>query len=278
MLLLLGAMLLKVASAPSPPVIMPDADLGPPVSHGDSVFTTPLVTEIARERTKSVRAGAILVEQEAEVETSRLVTDRSIATGSPFEVRLPAGSAFSTLRAGAEDRHCLERIPMVPFRPAEDENGDIFPGICLVDADGDGRFEALQFRPYRPDRVAVREVSIQPVRLLAAEDSGDPRLPHFIAVRRIRIAEVTDDSAIFALEHAAGTSGRAGEIRDSANPDRIVVPLRAGAVGNLGGITLRIAGTHGNWTASAEGSFAPWASLEDNGTTFVAGPWRLRDN
>lgn len=148
---------------------------------------------------------------------------------------------------------------------------------CLVDADGDGRFEA--FRRYvelvRMDERSMKpgpslgvaqtdEPLVQPFRLVPAagakamNSAFEPRIHSFI-----RVMEVRKDTVVLQSNVRVETFPR--EFDDSfgnpTNPPTVELPLQHGLDNLVDGTRIFIAGSSGKWTISAPDGFGETAQL-----------------
>ena len=262
------------AQGQRPPEVPPGSDLlGPPLSYGTILYGEPeTVDEIAPGPTP-VLPNAVIAAQRVEVPARRMVLEGRLTIGRPFRVDLPAGAYFGFFRTPAGEQRCLMRVPMVTYEPPKDERRDIFPGICLVDANSDGRYEIVRFLPYLR-HLQPRDMPVAPVRLIAPPPTQDGRAPRFRFFRRLRIVDSNGTMASIVLEHAGARPGQQQiEYRDDGSADRHRLELRPGATASIAGITLRVAGGPSGWRIEPIGRFYPWVALEANGSAVRAGPF-----
>jgi hypothetical protein len=269
-LLLPIAMALQAGSAPR--VVEPD----PGLSYGTIIWGEPTVTDLARPGIVPVRLDAVIAEQQVEIRGAEMLPERQLTIGAPFNYAVPASRyAFRLYRTAAGDRWCLSGIPGVRYSPPHDEHGDIFPGACLIDADGDGAYETIHMLAY--DRgIAPRDVAIAPLRLRPSPPPTDPRISRLHVLRRLRVAELGERDVVLALEHAwVPRPNETPDYEQGDLPERVTLALRPGATVAIAGIQLRIAGGPGAWRIEASGGFTPWARLEQNGAAVQLGPYYL---
>ena len=221
-----------------------------------------------------VAQGAIVSEGITSVPERRHVTDARITVAAPWNIDLPQGSFFALLRTHWGEAPCLQRKPFLTFTPPEDESGEIFPGMCLLDLDGDKRFEKIRFRPYNVD-ASPRDADIAPVGLKPARPGEDPHKASVLAHRRIRIDRAGSADATFVLEDGIGFTGRTDR-SPFLLAGNITLPLREGAEAELGGVSLRVGRSPGGWTVVSSGSFAPWVTVTEEGTALNIGEGYLR--
>ena len=245
------------------------------LSYGTILYDQPQATELLRPRTVAVALDAVLAEQRLEIIGARRVLDRGFMVGPPFEMAVAADTVFRRYRVADGERWCETGVPGVMYTPADDENGRIFPGLCLIDRDGDGGFEAVRMLPYERG-VAARDMPIEPVRLRPAPPVVDPRISRLHVYRRLRIAEIGERDVVVVVEHAQTRPGREEPNYDAAPPtDRVALALRSDATASLAGLELRIEGGPGNWRLTASGALEPWAVLESDGAALRIGPFYL---
>lgn len=263
------ALLLQAQSQP------PATGRGEGLSHGTIILGEPVLTDPVPPRTVPAQVDAVIAEQRAEMMGARTAVDRPIVIGAPFNYELTATrSEFRRYRTSAGDRWCWSGIPGVVFPAPRDEGGQIFPGICLLDADGDGAFEAVRMLAYPPS-TATRDVAIAPVRLRPAPPP-DPRLSRFHVFRRLRIAEISGRAVVLVLEHAWRSQGEgAPDYARDPPSERVALALRPGASVSIAGLALRVEGERGAWRIAASGAFAPWVTLEQGGAAVRLGPYFL---
>lgn len=263
------ALLLQAQSRPSA------TSLAGGLSYGTIIQGEPVLTDPVPPHGVPVQADAVIAEQRAEVMGARTAVDRTILIGAPFNYEIAgAHAAFRRYRTAEGDRWCWSGIPGVVFSPPHDAGGQIFPGICLLDADGDGAFEAVRMLAYPPS-TAIRDVAIAPVRLRPAPPA-DPRLSRLHVFRRVRIAQISGRAVVLVLEHALRSQGEAAPdyARDQPS-ERVALPLRQGATASIAGLALRVEGERGAWRIAASGAFARWAILEQGGAAVRLGPYFL---
>lgn len=250
----------------------PSLDEG--LSYGTILYDPPEATDLVHAGTVPVAPDTVLAEQRLEIIGARRRLDRGFIVGAPFEQTVPADAVFRRYRVAEGERWCKTGAPGVRYTPPHDENGKIFPGLCLVDGDGDGGFETVRMLPYERG-VAPRDMPIDPVRLRAAPPVTDPRISRLHIYRRLRIAEIGERDVLVVVEHAQARPGLAPNYDAGAATERVVLMLRPGATASVAGVALRIEGSPGNWRLATSGSLAPWAVLERGGAAIRSGPFYL---
>jgi hypothetical protein len=198
-----------------------------------------------------------------------------VAIGPPFKFTTPAGSDVGRLVKDGAIRHCIRHHGV--YRPAQDGSGEIYPGLCFEDRDGDGRYETAILLPYHPQQSQPRAMAIAPVRLDPNPAAGqdDPQKLWFR--RRIRIAHVGPDDARIIAEQGVATAREADVASYVARPqDSLTLRLREGASGSLGGIAFLLRRDGTGWRLAATGRLAPWLEVRENGNLIVAGGMEYR--
>jgi hypothetical protein len=247
------------------------------LSYGTILYDPPEAADIVRPRIVPVALDAVLAEQRLEIIGARRVLDRGFVVGPPFEKTVAADTVFRRYRVAEGERWCETGIPGVMYTPPHDENGKIFPALCLIDRDGDGGFEAVRMLPYERG-IAPRDMPIEPVRLRPAPPVTDSRISRLHVYRRLRIAEIGERDVVVVVEHAQARPGREEPDYDADRPsERITLALRPGASASVAGIGLRIEGGPGGWRLAASGALAPWAVLERGGSAIRIGPFYLAE-
>jgi len=263
------ALLLQAQGGPPPAA----ADRG--LSHGTILFGEPVATDLVRPRAVPVQVGAVVAEQRVEIMGARMALDRPVTIGAPFNYELSGDSAqVRKYRTAAGDRWCWSGIPGIRFTPPRDEAGRIFPGICLLDSDGDGAFEAVRMLAYPPS-TATRDVAIAPVRLRAAPPA-DPRMSRRHVFRRLRIASVSASDIVLILEYAQLATGRtAPDYGEDPPSEWVALARQAGASASIAGLILSVERGSAGERIAVVGAFARWAMLEQDGAAVRLGPYFL---
>lgn len=235
-----------------------------------------LVGSPARLASVPVAPDAVLAEEAMRIDHRRWQSPTTIMLGKPFSATLPAGSAFSTVAdADLGMRACLRRGFGVSFEPLRDDNGDIYPSVCLLDRDRDGRFEVARLTPYQPTRAATHDLPIAPIALREIEPgSEEPRIPPLVAHRRLRVGAVRPEAVDLVLEHAWALAGQPGELSyRTGSEDRATLPLRGGSQADMGGMGIIVEGGPGAWMLTTANGFAPWVALREGSTLIEVGPF-----
>ncbi|MBV9884418.1 MAG: hypothetical protein JO276_15520 [Sphingomonadaceae bacterium] len=257
------------------PVLGSSVSLGPSVSDGEAVFDTP----------QPVAAPPI-------PESLPLVQDAILASETlrllPIHFRLaepvvipelkldqPAGSDVGRLVKDGAIRHCIRHHET--YQPVHGENGEIYPGLCFEDRDNDGRFETAILLPYHPQEFQPIVKTIAPVRLgpNPADADHDPRALRL--TRRLRVAHVDGREALIIAEQGIATSRETEVTGFTGRPqESLILPLREGASGSLGGIALQLRRDGAGWRIFATGRLAPWLEVRENGNLIIAGGLETR--
>lgn len=267
---LLAAPLLLAAQTPASP---PREGL----SYGTILYGEPALVDTVRPAVVELRAGAVIAEQRAEIMGARMVLDRATRVGAPFNHNLPAGAAFRLYRTAGGERWCETGIPGVVYRPPLDEGGAMYPGTCLLDADGDGAFEAVRMLPYAPAR-PVRTMPITPVRLLPAPPVTDSRLAPLRVFKRLRIGAVDGDRVELIMDYKWVSPGRPEPDYDPQTADRSTIVVRPGMTLSVDGLGLHFSGRSGLWRMEPDGAFRPWVVLAPDNASLRIGPWNFGPN
>lgn len=207
-----------------------------------------------------------------------------VAIGAPFNLILPADSRFGgALDENGVSRPCLTREPFAAYSPPTDEAGEIYPSICLGKPDGAGRYTSVTLLPYYTDRAQPREIAIAPLALdPVAAGSPDSRFGVLLAVRRLRVGEISGDAAVILLEVASrklpepnGALDPFAALADFRIMSGIRVPLQDGATASLGGVTLTLRRTASGWRVEPSGALAAWASVSRDGAKVTLGEFSI---
>lgn len=266
-------LLLPLAALIQGPLLVP-APIPGGRSYGIILYREPAVTDLVPAHGVPVRLDVVIAEQRAEIMAPRMGLGRAVHIGAPFDFTYPAGTPVQRFRRPEGDRWCKVAIPGVSYTPPEDDRREIFPGMCLIDGDGDDAFDRVLMVPYSPG-VAPREVAIAPVRLGPAPDAADPRLPRRHVYRRLRIAETAERELVVVVEHGQGRPGERPDYDRDPPARRVSLALRDGATATVAGVSLRVAGSAGSWRLEASGGLAPWVALERGGAAVRFGPYYL---
>lgn len=245
------------------------------LSAGTILYGEPIIVDLVRPATVPVQLDAVIAEQRAEVMGARRILDSDMRIGAPFNYDVPAGSVFRAYRTVEGTRWCETHGPGVVYTPAHDEHRDIYPGICLVNANPEGTYESVRMVPY-PPLTQYRDVPIAAARLRPAPPVTDPRIFRLQVFQRLRLSELGERDVTIALEYAeVHASGGTADYGAHEPVQRVILALRPGATASIAGIALRMEGGPGAWRIAALNSFTPWALLEDGGAAFRAGPYYL---
>ncbi len=141
----------------------------------------------------------------------------------------------------------------------------MYPEACLLDPEGDGRFERIIFRPYEPEKARPRELRIAPVLLKPLP--ADELRPHAMVFHRsVSISAMDATSVTLQLEHRQEHHARP-TATILGKPRTLVLPLKPGAAGEIGGLRLRLEQDGVDWRIITEGGFPGWLKLsEDRGS------------
>ncbi len=219
--------------------------------------------------------GAVIASETLELVPLYFRLAGPIVLAPPFNTLFPAGTEVRRLVRDGVIRHCVRHRES--YTPAHDEQNQIYPGLCLEDRDGDGRFETAILEPYDREHAPVRTVAITPVALepdpAAAADESHP----LRASRRLRIGQVGAGGVQIIAEQGV-TLSRQDEIGiyRGRPEESITLPLRDGASGALGGVQLRLLRDGDGWRIAAAGRLAPWLEVRDNGNLILVGGMALR--
>lgn len=240
----------------------------PPSSPGPhTVLAPPQLRE--REtggRTVALAADAIAARESYVVAAARMATDRPIALAAPA-LALPAGTIV-VARTGAPDQtRCLVTQATLGGTP-----GPQYDDACLVDRDGDGRFETLHFIA-EDKNVPARDAAIAPVGLERLPAAPDPNLTWFLVQRRLRVERIDGGWATLVVESRIDPGGEGGlGWMAIPTPDLIGrIRLRDGETARVAGLGLTIHGAGGGWQLAVAGEFAPWLVLRDHDTMVDTG-------
>ena len=264
------------AQLPPGAVLESSVSLGPSVSDGEPVFDAPqpVGARLLPESVPLAQDGIVASETLQLLPLHFRLSDQ-VAIGAPFKYSYAAGSDVGRLVKDGAIRHCIRHHGV--YRPAEDESGEIYPGLCFEDRDGDGRYETAILLPYHPQQAQPRVMPIAPVRLDPDPAAGQSD-PHALRVRRrIRIVHVGPDEAQIVAEQGVATSHEADVTSYVGRPqDSLTLRLRDGASGSLGGLTLRLRRDGAGWRVAATGRLAPWLEVRENGNLILAGGLEYR--
>ena len=207
----------------------------------------------------AVAPDAILARESYVVAAARMATSAPVSLGPPFGIDLPAGTVIVVRSGEADQARCL-----VIDAPLHDAGGS-YSDACLVDRDGDGRFETLHL--LGEEKAPSRDVAIAPLALQPMPPAADPRLTWFLVQRRLRVARIDNDRAGILVESSIDPGGEGGlGWRAIAAPGLAGwLRLREGETARLGGLRLTVhAGPTGGWQIATDGEFAPWLVLRDH--------------
>jgi hypothetical protein len=253
-------------------------------SDGYTQYEAPLAIPGPAFRAVALAPGAVIATAAVRVDDRRWRATAPIAIAAPFNLVLPAESPFgAALDENGVSRPCLTHEPDTKYTPPKDDEGEIYPGICLGKPDGAGRYTMVTLLPYYTDRAQPRDIAIAPLALASiAAGSPDSRFGALFAVRRVRVAEVTEHGVVFMLEMA---SRKLPEPNGALDPFAVLadfrmmascsLPLSDGATASLGGITLTLRRTPSGWTVEPSGSFTAWASVSDDGAKVTLGEYSV---
>ena len=249
---------------------------GPPVSDGLAVFDTPQrVGAPVLAESVPAAADAIIASETLRLAALHFQLADPIVVGPPFNVRYPAGTDVPRLVQDGAIRHCIRQRGT--YTPPEDEHGEIYPGLCLEDRDGDGRFETAILKPYHPERVRDRAMPISPVRLAPNPSAMEEDRDAVRLTRRLRVAHVGADGVLVLAEQGAIPARQAEATAFAGRPEEsVTLPLRDGANAALGGIQLRLLRDGDGWRIAASGALAPWMEVREDGNLIIAGGLELR--
>jgi hypothetical protein len=193
-----------------------------------------------------------------------------ITLGPPFTTVFPAGAKFRRLIRDGAVRHCLRREGI--YTPAFDEHHEIYPGLCLEDRDGDGRYETAILEPYDPEHAPNREARIAPVGLEPDPAAAASQPQALTLNRRIRVTHL-DAGEVQLVAEQGSTASRPAIITSyyGRPEDSLSLSLRDGASGMLGGVNLRLVRDGTGWRIAASGRLAPWLEVRDGGNLIVMG-------
>jgi len=239
---------------------------GQPRSDGYVRYSDPVLTPGPAVAPEPLRAGLVLAQATTRITEQAWRTATALTLPAPFAATLPPGSPFiGTADAAGHVRPCLTHAPDEPFSPLEDEAGDIYPGLCLVDEDGDGAYDQALVLPYLEGR-KERVVPIAGTRLAAVVPGPqDKEFSFGLTTRReIVVEEVSRSDARLALRESLRVD-REAEAPADIIVDRVRVTLRAGDHAVLGGVGLTVRGGSGRWMIDSDGVVAPWVSLTTDG-------------
>ena len=242
-----------------------------------SLFDRPIVQ--LREtggRTVRLEAGAILAQERYLVPPLRKAIDADVTVGPPFRMRFRAGDLL-LVRAGDPERsHCLLPDPL-----PRDADGVAYADVCLVDSDGDGRYERARFQPEDPDRRPL-DLPIAPVALRTLPPSDQPGLLSVIAEQRLRVLRVGRDRATIQVESRLVPGGAANfpdiwSVSTGTREREVQLRLEEGGTARLAGLQLRATrDASGVWQAIVEGAFDDWLVLSEGNTVIDTGAVTLR--
>ena len=254
-----------------PADLSPDTLLvGPPNSDGDAVYADPSVLQ-ALELPPSIAAevDAVVAAESMQLLPVHFRLAGPFAAGAPFEARFPPGTDIKQLVEEGEIRNCIRQHGT--YTPPEDENGEIYPGICLEDRDGDGAYETALFLPYL-DQFPPRTIAIEPVRLEPNPAAMTADREAFSVQRRIRVAALESGVVRLVLEHGLAPTYRPDRGRfDSGPDDSVILPLRQDVAVELGGIIVRAERDGATWRLVPSGRFPSWLQVHDHGRRIIAG-------
>ena len=272
----------EAAAAPPPgavrrPVLESSTPVpGHPVSEGLPVLDAPQPIGVpVLTESQPLAADAVIASETMRLVALHFRTTGPISSGPPFNAVHPASTDFRRLIRDGTTRYCVVHRGF--YRPAEDEHGAIYPGLCIEDRDRDGRYETAVLEPYDPEHAPVRTIAIAPVSL-ESNPSGAADDPQALRVkRRIRVTFVDAGEAQITAEQGIATSREADVTSYYGRPeDSMTLPLRDGASGSLGGIEFRLQRDGAGWRIAATGRFTPWLELRENSMLIVAGGMEFR--
>jgi hypothetical protein len=214
----------------------------------------------------AVAPDAVIARESYVVASARMATVEAIAVGAPFALAFPAGTTVAVRTGEPDQARCL--VTDVALR---DARGQAYSDACLVDRDGDGRFETVRF--LGEDKAPSNDAAIAPVALRPLPPDVDRRLTWFLAERRLRVARIDGDRATILIEGRIDPGGSEGfGWRALARPDLVaMLRLRAGERATLGGLRLVVQPGVDGWRIATEGGFAPWLVLRDHDTMVDTG-------
>ena len=279
-----GALQTVAGGAPPPPapIRVPTGEPVPiteqPRPQGDVIFSVqrplgaPLVVP-----SQPLAADAVIASETVLLLPLSFQLAAPVVIGPPFNSSYAAGTQIKRLVRDGATRNCVRHRG--PYSPAHDEKGEIYPGLCLEDRDGDGRFESAILEPYHPQRAPERVVGIPPVRLEPSALRGEDDPDAFRVQRRIRVTHVDATGAQFIAEQGAAVANATGITSFYGRPEEsLILPLQDGASGSVGGVQLRLQRAGEGWQVIAAGQLAPWLELRENDSLVVVGgmPFRRR--
>jgi hypothetical protein len=249
-------------------------------SDGFTQYETPIAVPGPALRPVIVVPGAIVASAAVRIDERRWLLKEPIAVGAPFGFSVPAGSVFgSSIDENGESRPCLNHKPYQSFIPPKDGEGEIYPSLCIREPQGPGRYAAVRLYPYFTDRAKPRDLTIAPASLdPIPAGTSHPMFGAVLAVRRLRVTEVSGDVAVVALEMAWDKRLEDGGPRDPfvslqnfGAKQRVQLPLAEGETASLGGITLTVHRAASGWTVTPSGGFDSWASVSPDGASVTLG-------
>lgn len=257
------------------PALESTVSLGPSVSDGEVVFDTPRpVSAPPLPESFPLAQDAILASETLRLLPIHFRLGQSV-TIPELKLDQPAGSDVGRLVKDGAIRHCIRHHDV--YRPVHGDNGEIYPGLCFEDRDGDGRFETAILLPYHPRQFQPIVKAIAPVRLDPNPEDADHDPRALRATRRIRVAHLDEREALIVAEQGIATSREAEVASFAGRPqDSLVLPLREGASGTIGGVGLQLRRDGGGWRIFATGRLAPWLDVRENGNLIVAGGLEAR--
>jgi hypothetical protein len=254
------------------------------------VIGAPLPVErIAAGTPVALAPGAILAAEAMQIAT-RMWRSNEPITLPAYRFTYPAGTRVTALMSRRGVERCLrDALPLTGRGPG---GRDVVP--CLVDADGDGRFETAEIAttnmiiPYvdtRPQFRPTRRLPLAAPVTLTEDPEGVDRSRQRIH-RRLRITsagadrievvteqalQVTRASISYPVGGGAPERVPADAIKWQTTGARRTVALAAGASERIGGVTFRFDRTAGGgWTATPlDAGFPQWIEHLCGGTNLT---------
>lgn len=235
----------------------------------DFIYGQPHVAIAPQPLATVLAPGAVIATEVATLAPAIEQTDRAIDVDGPIAVHLPATQKFGRRVVDGEVLPCVY-WGLAAFEPPRDDEGRMFPTICLAAGEKDGSSGTLRFFAYKAAAgKGVFDAPIAPVRLRSVDESSVPG-ERLQVHRRLRVASIDDDSVHLINEYAALPIGATNEPNFRPDEGEMIVPLREGPI-QAAGLTLTLLSIGDAWSVTPRGDFDPWVRFECDGARVKLG-------